>query len=73
MKSLYLLIAIAGAMAGGCADQPTGRAYPDGQTSAVDNEATRGIDPSIRYGSPSGRYGRPSSVSAPTKAESDVR
>jgi hypothetical protein len=60
MKSLYLFIVTAGAMMGGCAERPSGSAPPDGPRYGLANEATRGLDPTVRYGGPSGRYGRPS-------------
>jgi hypothetical protein len=68
MKSLYLFIATAGAVIGGCAERPSANAPADGPRYGSAVEAARGIDPAIRTGSPSGRYGRPSKA-----AESDAR
>jgi hypothetical protein len=67
--AMYLFLATAGTIIGGCADRQSESALPSGQRLGPANDAVGGIDPTIRYGSPSGRYGRPSSGSAlPTKA-----
>jgi hypothetical protein len=58
MKSFCVFIATAGAMIGGCAERPSASAPADGSRYGLANEATPGLDPTIRYGSPSGRYGR---------------
>lgn len=68
MKSLYVFVAAAGAMIGGCAERPSATAPAEGPRYGLANEATRGLDPTIRYGSPSGRYGRLSKA-----PESDAR
>ena len=71
MKSFCLFVVAAGAMIGGCAERPSGRALPDGPTQGL----AKNVDPAIRYASPSGRYGRPASGSVvPANAvESDTR
>lgn len=73
MKSSYLLIVIAGALICGCAERPSGSAFPEGQTYGLAGEAARGTDPTNRFASPSGRYGRPSSGSPLPAKASDVR